>query len=171
LLGNKELLEVFEADIVEPPLLFPNYLDALEIDAVTQNLGLWQINENALRAGLYENLDILQVVTQLDIALINERKFLDGLVDSPVGHVFKKLFRVLKVCAFAVVVVESRKFRYLADLLLHKLARDACSFRVGVQLFHYKRSCHACNEYDEQNRNYFQSRFHAINLCKKDAKG
>ena len=109
LFGNKELLEVFEADVVEPALPFPKNLYALEIDAVTQNPGFWQINENALRVRLHENLDVLQVVTQLDIALINKRKFLDGLVDSPVGNVFEKPFRVLEVRVFAIVMVEGCK--------------------------------------------------------------
>ena len=171
LFRNKELLEVFEADVVEPALLFPKNLDALEIDAVTQNFRLWQINENALRVRLHENLDVLQVVTQLDIALINKRKFLDGLVDSPVGNVFEKLFRVLKVRVFAVVMVECCKLRNLANLLLHEFARDARLFCIGVQLLHDMRSRHACSANDEQNRNYFQGWFHAINLCKKDAKG
>ena len=171
LFGNKELLEVLKTDVIEPALFFPKNLDALEIDAVTQNFRLWQINENALRVRLHENLDVLQVVTQLDIALINKRKFLDGLVDSPVGNVFEKLFRVLKVRVFAVVMVECCKLRNLADLLFHKLARDARLFCVGVQLLHDKSSRHACSANDEQNRNYFQSGFHTINLCKKDAKG
>ena len=171
LFGNKELLEVLKTDVIEPALFFPKNLDALEIDAVAQNFRLWQINENALRVRLHENLDVLQVVTQLDIALINKRKFLDGLVDSPVGNVFEKLFRVLKVRVFAVVMVEGRKLRNLADLLFHEFARDARLFCVGVQLLHDMRSRHACSANDEQNRNYFQGWFHAINLCKKDAKG
>ena len=166
--GNKELLEIFEADVIEPALLFPKNLDALEIDAVTQNPGLRQINENALRVRLDKNLDVLQVVTQLDVALINKRKFLDGLVDSPVGNVFEKFFRVLVVRVFAIVMVEGCKLRNLADLLFHEFARDARLFCVGVQLLHDKRSRHACSANDEQNYNYFQSGFHTINLCKKD---
>ena len=109
LFRNKELLEIFEADVIEPALFFPKNLDALEIDAVTQNFRLWQINENALCVRLDKNPDVLQVVTQLDIALINKRKFLDGLVDSPVGNVFEKPFRVLEVRVFAIVMVEGCK--------------------------------------------------------------
>ena len=109
LFGNKELLEVLKTDVVEPALPFPKNLYALEINAVAQNPRLRQINKNALRVRLDKNLDVLQIVTQLDIALINKLKFLDGFVDSPVGHVFEEFFRVLVVCIFAVVVVECRK--------------------------------------------------------------
>ena len=161
LLGDKELLEILELDIIEPAFLFQEHLDALEIDAVAQDFRFGQIDENRSRDGVDVDLDIFQVVAQLDIALVYQHEFLYGLVDAPVGHVFQELFGVLVGRVLAVMVVERGQFGNLADLAFNKRARDLRPLGGGIiQFLHDKNRRKSRRPQQNDKKSYLQHQFH-----------